>query len=512
MSSSSSVRSLRSLARKEIRLPFNDSRLDRQLPAREPERLLRQRLWHAGELEHDTPGLDHRDPVFRRALPGAHPGLGGLLRHRLVRENVDPDLAPAADLACHRDSRRLDLAIRHPAVLERLQTVVAGLHSRLALREAAPAASLVLAELRFLRKQHLALVVLLGRPLGSGLCLGGRSLLRSRLPRGLGLLGARVARLVEFGRVLVHLLLRRRVRCIGNRRRRLLDLRLDRGLLTTLRRDTLFVGARLLDVLRRRVLLRTTRATALAAAAARAALAHRPEPFAVGAASPAALAALAKSLCAAAAAPCLVLLAKPGVALLGRALVTRRHDLALVDPDFDTDPAGRRLRLGEAVVDVRADRVQRHTALGVAFRAAHLAAAEPAAALNLDALRARPDRRGERPLHRAPEADPVLELLRDRLRDELRVELGPLDLVDVDVDGLAGHPVDVLAQRVDLDARLADHDPRPSRIDVDRDPLCVLADQDVRQAGVRQLVVDVLADADVLLQEVREVLVARVPV
>src|SRR6266480_1547007 len=252
MSSSSSVRSLRSLARKEIRLPFNDSRLDRQLPAREPERLLRQRLWHAGELEHDTPGLDHRDPVFRRALPRAHPGLGGLLRHRLVREDVDPDLAPTADLARHRDSGRLDLAIRHPAVLERLQTVVAGLHSRLALREAAPAASLVLAELRFLRKQHLALVVLLGRPLGSGLRLGGRSLLRS-----LGLLGARVARLVELGRVLVHLLLRRRVRRIGNRRRRLLDLRLDRGLLTTLRRDTLFVGARLLDVLRRRVLPRT---------------------------------------------------------------------------------------------------------------------------------------------------------------------------------------------------------------------------------------------------------------
>src|SRR6266513_1238685 len=206
MSSSSSVRSLRSLARKEIRLPFNDSRLDRQLPAREPERLLRQRLWYAGELEHDTPGFDHRDPVFRRALPRAHPGLGGLLRHRLVREDVDPDLAATADLARHRDSGRLDLAIRHPAVLEGLETVVAGLHSRLALRETAPAASLVLAELRFLRKQHLALLaLLLGRALGSGLRLGGWSLLRSWLPSGLRLLGARVARLVELGRVLVHL-------------------------------------------------------------------------------------------------------------------------------------------------------------------------------------------------------------------------------------------------------------------------------------------------------------------
>src|SRR5207249_2622352 len=137
---------------------------------------------------------------------------------------------------------------------------------------------------------------------------------------------------------------------------------------------------------------------------------------------------------------------------------------------------------------------------------------EPAATHDLDALRSGADRGGERALHRAPEADPVLELLRDRLCDELRVELGPLDLVDVDVDGLARHPVDVLAQRVDLDARLADHDPGPGRVDVDRDPLRVLADQNVRQACVRELLVDVLADTDVLLEEVREVLAARVPV
>src|SRR5215475_4344045 len=67
-------------------------------------------------------------------------------------------------------------------------------------------------------------------------------------------------------------------------------------------------------------------------------------------------------------------------------------------------------------------------------------------------------------------------------------------------------------QRVDLDARLADHDPRPRRVDVDRDPLLVLADQDVGQARVRELVVDVLADANVLEDVVRELLLACVPV
>src|SRR5204863_7235901 len=366
----------------------------------------------------------------------------------------------------------------------------------------------------------------------------GRRLTRRGLR--LALLGALVARLIELRRVLVHLLLGRRVGHVGDSRGGLLDLRLDYRLLAPLSGDALLVRARLLDGLSRHLLddgslvaggtshsLRAafplrrsafagrplrTRSSTLAGPAAWAPLAHRAEPFAVSAASPAALAALAETLGAPAAAARLILVAEPRVGLLRRALVTRRHDLALVDPDLDADPSGRRLRLSEAVVDVGADGMQRHSALGVALGAAHLAAAEPAATHDLDALRSGADRGGERALHRAPEADPVLELLRDRLCDELRVELGPLDLVDVDVDGLARHPVDVLAQRVDLDAGLADHYPRPRRVDVDRDALRVLADQDVGQARVRELLVDVLADADVLLEEVRAVLAARVPV
>src|SRR5262249_42428045 len=69
-----------------------------------------------------------------------------------------------------------------------------------------------------------------------------------------------------------------------------------------------------------------------------------------------------------------------------------------------------------------------------------------------------------------------------------------------------------LAQRVDLDARLADHDARPRGVDVDRDPLLVLADQDVRQSRVRELPDDVLADLDVLEQRAGEVLRADHPV
>src|SRR5438874_1349668 len=91
-SSSSSVMSLRSLAFKEVRLPRDDFGPYRQLVARESQRLFGERLGHAGELEHHPAGLDDRDPVFGRALAGAHPRLRRLLGHRLVGEDVDPHL------------------------------------------------------------------------------------------------------------------------------------------------------------------------------------------------------------------------------------------------------------------------------------------------------------------------------------------------------------------------------------------------------------------------------------
>src|SRR5207249_5103828 len=91
----------------------------------------------------------------------------------------------------------------------------------------------------------------------------------------------------------------------------------------------------------------------------------------------------------------LVLLAEPCL-LLGHADEALRHDLALVDPDLHADPAEGRLRLDEAVVDVGADRVQRDAPLRVGLAAAHLRAAQAAAADDLDPVRAGADRRRER--------------------------------------------------------------------------------------------------------------------
>src|SRR4029077_14225010 len=112
------------------------------------------------------------------------------------------------------------------------------------------------------------------------------------------------------GRFLRGLLLRRRVRRICDGRRGLLDLRLADGLLLTFCSDRLVVRGRLLDGLRRRFLSWAARPAALAATAAWAPLAHRPEPFAVGSASPAALATLAQAFGATASAARLILVAE----------------------------------------------------------------------------------------------------------------------------------------------------------------------------------------------------------
>src|SRR5436305_1995432 len=61
-----------------------------------------------------------------------------------------------------------------------------------------------------------------------------------------------------------------------------------------------------------------------------------------------------------------------------RAGVALRHDLALVDPALDADPAKRGCGLVESVIDVGPERVQRHASVGVTLGPRHLGAAQAA--------------------------------------------------------------------------------------------------------------------------------------
>src|SRR5262249_26340778 len=131
----------------------------------------------------------------------------------------------------------------------------------------------------------------------------------------------------------------------------------------------------------------TAAATATAATASAAATATAAATRATGSAAAATAAAVAPAAPAAvtpaATAPAVVVVAAArlrGLLERGQVLagVALRHDLALVDPALDADAAERRAGLVEAVVDVGAQRVQRHAAVGVLLGARHLGAAQAA--------------------------------------------------------------------------------------------------------------------------------------
>src|SRR5690606_10342802 len=68
-----------------------------------------------------------------------------------------------------------------------------------------------------------------------------------------------------------------------------------------------------------------------------------------------------------------------------------------------------------------------------------------------------------RVLHGTAVCNTPRNLLRDALRDQARVGLRDLDLLDLEVDLLANFLLDELAQALDIGALLADHDSRLRR-------------------------------------------------
>ncbi len=173
---------------------------------------------------------------------------------------------------------------------------------------------------------------------------------------------------------------------------------------------------------------------------------------------------------------------------------------ALVDPDLHADHAVGRLGLGDAVVDVGTQRVQRHPTFAVPLGTRDLDSVQASRAHDLDTLSAQPHCVLHGPLHSAPEHDPLFQLLSNRVGDQLRVELGLADLVDVHVHRHAHHLLQRDLQRLDVLALLADHHPWPGRIDGDARVLGRALDQNPPDRGVAQLAAQVLAHLQVLAQ------------
>src|ERR687890_989693 len=199
-----------------------------------------------------------------------------------------------------------------------------------------------------------------------------------------------------------------------------------------------------------------------------------------------------------------------GEGLEGLPLGTRAAGVALVDPDLHADAAEGGPGLVDAVVDVRPEGVQRHAALAVELRPAHLGAAQATGALHPDALDLRAALGRLHGLaHGAAEADPAGELLGDALGDQLRVGLGVLHLEDVQLHLLAGELLQLAADAVGLGAAAADDDPGAGGVDVHADAVTGALDVHLGDAGALEALghhpadLDVLADV-VLVELVRE--------
>ena len=186
-------------------------------------------------------------------------------------------------------------------------------------------------------------------------------------------------------------------------------------------------------------------------------------------------------------------------------------DFALEDPDLHAAGTERRERGRNPVIDIGAQRVQRHAAFAIPFHARDFGAAETARAVDADAFGAQTHCRLNGALHGAAERNTALELLSDRFGDQGRIEFRLADFDDVDHDVGVGDLGDLLLQLVDVGALLADHDARTRRVDRHAALLVRTLDHDARDGSLLQFLHQHFTDADILVEELRILVLAGEP-
>src|SRR5260221_6027821 len=189
----------------------------------------------------------------------------------------------------------------------------------------------------------------------------------------------------------------------------------------------------------------------------------------------------------------------------------RHQALTLVEPYLDADLAVGRVGFREAVVDVGAQRLQRQLTVQIPFGPGNFGAVQAAGDAHLDAARAEAQRRFDRLANRAAERHALFELHRHRLGDQLSVELRLLDLLDVDEHLATGLLLNFLLQFVDFRPLAADDDAGARRVDVDLQPVDRALGLDLRDAGVREALLQRGAQLEVLVQQLRVIAVREPP-
>ena len=181
-------------------------------------------------------------------------------------------------------------------------------------------------------------------------------------------------------------------------------------------------------------------------------------------------------------------------------LVITEH--SLVDPDLDTNDAVGGLALGKGVVHIRLQRRQRNRSEANVESTAHLSSTQTSGDLDANALGTVLHRGLTSLLQRSTKIRSLLHLLRDGFRNQSRVDLGVLDLDDLDDHLATGHRLKITREALDLAALLADHLTGSGGSDDDRQFLAGSLEEDVGHRrkgwGSVQSLIDELPDSIVL--------------
>ena len=155
--------------------------------------------------------------------------------------------------------------------------------------------------------------------------------------------------------------------------------------------------------------------------------------------------------------------------------------------------------------------MKRHATFAVPLAACDLDTVETARRHDLDAEGTQTHGVLHRALHGAAEHDPLLELLRDAVGDQLGIDFGLAHFLDVHCDRHTQLLAEFALEVLDVFALLADHDARTCRVDRDACVLGGTLDQHAGDRCVLELLLQVLAHLDVFGQHAGEVLVAGIP-
>src|SRR6266480_515257 len=188
--------------------------------------------------------------------------------------------------------------------------------------------------------------------------------------------------------------------------------------------------------------------------------------------------------------------------------------LALEYPHLDADDAVGGVRFRQTVIDVGAEGVQRNSPLAIPLGAGDFRAVEASGDAHLHAQRAAAHGAHDRALHGAAEHHALLDLLRDAVADQLRIELGLSDLGDVQAHVIHRHAEErrsLLAQLLDVLALLADDDAGTRGLDGDVDLLGGAFDQNTAHRGLGEPALEELAHPEVGIHVHRELSLAGIP-